>query len=269
MPSLKDAPRPNQLSANDISVTEWLARNRRIRLERDLDRRRKLGDFFKAKRAALDPLTFGLPVHLRRRVAGLRREEVALLAGISVTWYTQIESAASITISPALLGRLADVFRLTQLERAYIFTLGIDEMGIINRIAPQLEVLSGSRIAAPTFAGEIAQVLRAHRTIKTHMYATIVHETFDELEPHLDETRCPIGIWLHDDLALEHRHEPHYSSAARAHAAFHREIERVVRVGTAGRSHDVEGMLVGSSAYVVASSILERTFAAWPSGAAA
>lgn len=238
-------------------------------LERDLDRRRKLGDFLKAKRASLDPLTFGLPVHFRRRVAGLRREEVALLAGISVTWYTQIECAASITISPALLGRLADVLRLTQLERAYLFTLGIDEMGIINAVVPQLEMLTGSRIAAATFDGEIAQVLRAHRTIKTHLYATIVHETFDELEPYLDEARCPIGIWLHDDLAPERRHDPQYSLAASAHAAFHREIEKVVRVGTVGRSIDVETMLVGTSAYVVASGVLERTFAAWPSGAAA
>ncbi len=238
-------------------------------MERDLDRRRKLGDFLKAKRASLDPLTFGLPVHFRRRVAGLRREEVALLAGISVTWYTQIECAASITISPALLGRLADVLRLAQLERAYLFTLGIDEMGIINAVVPQLEMLTGSRIAAATFDGEIAQVLRAHRTIKTHLYATIVHETFDELEPYLDEARCPIGIWLHDDLAPERRHDPQYSLAASAHAAFHREIEKVVRVGTVGRSIDVETMLVGTSAYVVASGVLERTFAAWPSGAAA
>ena len=238
-------------------------------MERDSDRRRKLGDFLKAKRAALDPLQFGLPVHVRRRVAGLRREEVALLAGIGVTWYTQIECGAAITISPALLGRLADVFRLTPLERAYLFTLGIDEMGIINTVVPQLEMLSGSRIAAPTFDGEIAQALRAHRTIKTHLYATIVHETFDELGSYLDEARCPIGIWLHDDLSPEHRHGPHYSLVASAHAEFHREIERVVRVGTAGRSIDVEAMLVGTSTYVVASSVLERTFAAWPTGAAA
>ena len=238
-------------------------------VERDLDRRRKLGDLLKAKRAALDPSQFGLPVRLRRRVAGLRREEVALLAGISVTWYTQIECGASITISPALLGRLADVFRLSPFERAYLFTLGIDEMGVINSLVPQLEMLSGSRINAPTFDAEIAQVLRAHRTIKTHLYATIVHETFDELGAHLDEARCPIGIWLHDDLAPEHRDEPQYSCAARAHAAFHREIEKVVRVATAGRSPDVETMLVGTSAYVIASSVLERTFTSWPSGAAA
>ena len=192
-----------------------------------------------------------------------------MLAGISVTWYTQIECGAPITISPALLGRIAAVFGLAPLERAYLFTLGIDEMGIINTLVPQLEVLSGSRIAAPSFIGEIAQALRAHRTIKTHMYATIVHETFDELEPYLDEARCPIGIWLHDDLAPEHRREPHYSQAARAHAAFHREIEKVVRVGTAGQPFEVERMLVGPSGYVVASNVLERTFAAWPAGAAA
>ncbi len=182
----------------------------------------------KAKRAASDPARFNLPVHRRRRVAGLRREEVALLAGISVTWYTQIESGADITISPALLGRLADVFSLTPLERAYLFTLGIDEMGVINAVAPELHVLCGTRIAADSFSDEIALVRRAHRTIKAQIYSTILHGTLEALRPHLDEERCPIGIWLHDDLACDHRRSNHYTLAARAHGTFHREIENVV-----------------------------------------
>lgn len=236
-------------------------------MERDADRRHRLGDFLKSKRASFHPSQFELPVHYRRRVSGLRREEVALLAGISVTWYTQIECGAPITISPALLGRLADVYRLTAIERAYLFTLGIDEMGIVNTVAPQLEMLSGSRIAGASFADEIALVLRAHRTIKTHIYSTIVHGTLDTLEAHLDEARCPIGIWLHDDLSAARRHGPHYTRASRVHRAFHREIDKVVNVGLAGRAHDVEGLLVGSSRYVAASSVLERTFAHWQQAA--
>ena len=238
-------------------------------LEHEASHRRELGIFLKRKRAATDPGRFGLPVHRRRRVAGLQREEIALLAGISVTWYTQIESGANVTISPALLSRLAGVFSLTPLERAYLFTLGIDEMGVINAVAPELHLLSGSHIAADTLEGEIALVLRAHRTIKTQIYSTILHGTLDALLPHLDEERCPIGIWLHDDLACEQRHSRQYSLAARAHGTFHREIARVVDASLCGDVTVSEQLLVAPSRYALASLELERTFADWPAIAAA
>ncbi len=238
-------------------------------MEHDVSRRSELGAFLKSKRATTDPVRFGLPVHRRRRVSGLRREEVALLAGISVTWYTQIESGADITVSPALLARLAGVFGLTPLERAYLFTLGIDEMGVINAVVPELHLLSGTRISAETLEGEIALVLRAHRTIKTQIYSTILHGTLGDLIPHLDEERCPIGIWLHDDLACEHRHSPQYTHAARAHSTFHREIEKVVHAGLAGDVALTEQLLVAPSRYALASLELERTFANWPTIAAA
>ncbi len=232
-------------------------------MERAVESRRKLGEFLKAKRDSLDPLAFDIPTQRRRRVSGLRREEVALLAGISVTWYTQIECGANITISPALIGRLALVLRLTPVERAYIFTLGIEEMAVINTVLPQLAVLADSRIAADSFDAEIALVLRTHRTIKTQIYSTVVHGTLEALRPHLDESRCPIGIWLHDDLSADIRANPWYSRAARAHAAFHREIEKVVHAGLAGDATTVETSLVTPSRYVAASTILERTFANW------
>ncbi len=232
-------------------------------MERAVESRRKLGEFLKAKRASLDPVAFELPVQRRRRVAGLRREEVALLAGISVTWYTQIECGANITISPALLGRLAIVLRLTPVERAYIFTLGIEEMAVINTVLPELAVLADSRIVAESFEAEIALVLRTHRTIKTQIYSTVVHGTLEALRPQLDESRCPIGIWLHDDLAMEHRCNPWHSRASRAHAAFHREIDKVVHAGLAGDIARVENALVTPGRYVTASTVLERTFASW------
>ncbi|GAC1304135.1 MAG: hypothetical protein NVS2B3_17850 [Vulcanimicrobiaceae bacterium] len=238
-------------------------------MEHEASRRHDLGSFLKGKRAATEPGRFNLPVHRRRRVAGLRREEVALLAGISVTWYTQIESGADITISPALLRRLADVFGLTPLERAYLFTLGIDEMGIVNAVAPELHLLSGSRIACDTFEGEIALALRAHRTIKTQIYSTILHGTLDALVPHLDEERCPIGIWLHDDLACAHRHSAGYSDAARAHGAFHDAIELVVGAGLAGDVARAEQLLVSPSRYALASIELERCLGMWPALVAA
>ncbi len=226
-------------------------------------RRVALGTFLKSKRAQMNPARFSLPIHARRRVSGLRREEVALLAGISVTWYTQIESGAEITISPALLGRLADVFALTALERAYLFTVGIDEMGVVNVVAPELQLFSGAHITGPTFEDEVALVLRAHRTIKTQIYSTILHGTMDALRPHLDEARCPIGIWLHDDLSAPLRRSAYYTRAARIHAAFHREIEKVVHAGLSGDTKLIERLLVTPSRYAVASAVLERAFSDW------
>ncbi|HTB44231.1 MAG TPA: helix-turn-helix domain-containing protein, partial [Acetobacteraceae bacterium] len=53
--------------------------------------RRELGDFVRTQRERLDPAALGLAVGARRRTPGLRREEVALLCGLSTTWYTWIE----------------------------------------------------------------------------------------------------------------------------------------------------------------------------------
>lgn len=60
----------------------------------------------------------------RRRTLGLRREEVAEMAGISPTWYTRLEQGKEVTPSSGALGRIADVLRLAPAERAYLFELG-------------------------------------------------------------------------------------------------------------------------------------------------
>jgi transcriptional regulator with XRE-family HTH domain len=232
-------------------------------LGEDAERRRLLGDFLKRKRSGIAPDAFGLPVTRRRRVAGLRREEVALLAGISVAWYTQLESGAEITVSPAVLRRIAGVLALSPLERAYLFTLAIDGMSVLRDLLPELDVFAGARIAAATFEEEIALVLRAHRNLKTQIYSALVHETLEALLPHLDEARCPIGLWLHDELSPALRGSPQYTRAARIHAAFHREIDKVVSVGLTGERKPVELMLVAPSRYVLASAALERAFSGW------
>jgi transcriptional regulator with XRE-family HTH domain len=227
-------------------------------------RRTRLGAFLRTKRAALAPERFELPVFRRRRVAGLRREELALLAGISTAWYTQLESGAPISVSPALVRRLADILELTPIERAYVFSLAFDELGAVDAVAPELELLANPRIAADSFDDEIALVLRAHRALKIQIYAALVRGTIEELTPYLDEARCPIGLWLHDDLAPAHRREAHYTRAARIHAAFHREIDKVVRTGLAGALNDAERLIVAPGRYVTASAALERAFGSWP-----
>jgi transcriptional regulator with XRE-family HTH domain len=77
--------------------------------------------FLKARRAALDPAELGLPSGVtRRRVNGLRREEVAQLAGISVDYYTRIEQGRAPAISDSVLDAIARALRLTEHEHEYL-----------------------------------------------------------------------------------------------------------------------------------------------------
>lgn len=85
--------------------------------------RRLLGDFLRDRRQRLDPVQLGLPLGSRRRTRGLRREEVAMLSGISATWYTWMEQGREIAVSPHALARLATALSLSRAERAYLFQL--------------------------------------------------------------------------------------------------------------------------------------------------
>ncbi len=92
------------------------------------ERRRQLAAFLRTCRENLQPQDIGVPAgRTRRRTKGLRREEVADLAGISVTWYTWIEQARDITFSTNALQRLADALQLHPTEREYLFTLAAPE----------------------------------------------------------------------------------------------------------------------------------------------
>ncbi|HTW50882.1 MAG TPA: helix-turn-helix transcriptional regulator, partial [Stellaceae bacterium] len=89
-----------------------------------LERRRELADFVRAQRERVAPAAVGLPAAARRRrTPGLRREEVAELAGLSTTWYTWIEQAREVSVSPSALARLAQALRLDGAQRAYLFEL--------------------------------------------------------------------------------------------------------------------------------------------------
>jgi len=85
--------------------------------------RKELGEFLQAARSRLAPEAFGFAAGSRRRTLGLRREEVAHLAGISATWYTWIEQGRPVNVSADALERLAQTLRLTRSERAYAFEL--------------------------------------------------------------------------------------------------------------------------------------------------
>lgn len=82
-----------------------------------------LGNFLRSQREKTSPEKLGLPIASRRRTTGLRREEVALLSGISTTWYTWIEQGREIVVSAQTLANIAATLQMKPVERAYLFRL--------------------------------------------------------------------------------------------------------------------------------------------------
>ncbi len=82
-----------------------------------------LGDFIRRHREKVTPQQAGLSIQGRRRTQGLRREELALLCGISNTWVTWIEQGRPVQPSTAVLDRLSQTLQLSVAERAYLFDL--------------------------------------------------------------------------------------------------------------------------------------------------
>jgi transcriptional regulator with XRE-family HTH domain len=85
--------------------------------------RQELSEFLRSRRERLDPATVGLPSGGRRRTPGLRREEVAALAGVGLTWYTWLEQGREISVSADFLDSLARVLKLDAAERRYLYLL--------------------------------------------------------------------------------------------------------------------------------------------------
>jgi transcriptional regulator with XRE-family HTH domain len=90
-------------------------------------RREELAGFLRARREGLRPEDVGLPGGGRRRTPGLRREELATLAGVGTTWYTWLEQGRDVQASLGVLEALAQALRLTPAERAHVIRLGRGE----------------------------------------------------------------------------------------------------------------------------------------------
>lgn len=85
--------------------------------------RSELAEFLRARRERLSPAEVGLPAGRRRRTPGLRREEVAALAGVGLSWYTWLEQGRQIGVSADFLDNLARVLKLDAAERRHLFLL--------------------------------------------------------------------------------------------------------------------------------------------------
>lgn len=92
--------------------------------------RRELGKFLKSRRSRLTPEQFGLPIGPRRKVPGLRREELAQIAGIGLTWYTWLEQGKNIQVSTQVLERLVTVMQLNAEERNHLYKLALGQLPV-------------------------------------------------------------------------------------------------------------------------------------------
>jgi len=128
------------------------------------EKRDELAAFLRSRRERITPEDVGLPGGHRRRTAGLRREEVAQLAGVGVTWYTWLEQGRPIRASVQVLDAVARTLRLDPVERQHLFRLAE-----IPDPAP----------AGP--AGQLSPEVRAILDQLVPMPANVVTERFDIL----------------------------------------------------------------------------------------
>jgi transcriptional regulator with XRE-family HTH domain len=144
------------------------------------ERRHRLGSFLRAKRqrrtAERDA---GRAASSVRRVPGLRREEIAALAGISLTWYTRLEQGKAVSASADTLARIADVLKLDIAERKYLFGLAARIDPSPSRTTPQIAtpqslLTTVQSIATPAYLLDGAWTLCAWNAATAKVFTNLV-----------------------------------------------------------------------------------------------
>ncbi|WP_130345440.1 helix-turn-helix transcriptional regulator [Herbihabitans rhizosphaerae] len=144
--------------------------------------RRELADFLRSRRERVRPSDIGLPVGRRRRTPGLRREEVAALATISVDYYTRLEQARGPRPSRQVLGALGRALRLSDDERAYLFRLAGEQPEPLN--GPPSTVRHGVLHLLERLDDTPAMVIDAkHEVIAWNRLAAALIADFGSLPP--------------------------------------------------------------------------------------
>jgi transcriptional regulator with XRE-family HTH domain len=141
--------------------------------------RKELGEFLRARRAEMTPEDVGLKPYGRRRVAGLRREELAMLAGVSVGYYTRIEQGQPKDPSPEVLLAIANALRLVPSEREYLLALAAPQASKVREYEP--EVVSDALAGLLMSLGDVAGVVLGRR-LDLLAWTPLAH---DLLAPHL------------------------------------------------------------------------------------
>lgn len=120
----------------------------------DSRRRSELARFLKLRRKAVPPSAVGLPSGNRRRTAGLRREEVAILAGVSPTWYTYLEQGRKINPSGEVIESLSRVLKLGPDSRRYLFQLALGRPPVDLDSGSQVDLTDIQRVIAAVGSGD-------------------------------------------------------------------------------------------------------------------
>ncbi|ATO49412.1 helix-turn-helix transcriptional regulator [Brevibacillus laterosporus] len=103
-----------------------------------------LSTFLKNQRAKISPESVGLVAGVRRRTPGLRREEVAQLAGVSTTWYTWLEQGRDITVSKSVVDAIATALQLTVDEQKYLHSLALGAGAVLSKRTEEITEITPS-----------------------------------------------------------------------------------------------------------------------------
>jgi transcriptional regulator with XRE-family HTH domain len=211
------------------------------------DRRVEIATFLRARRARLRPEQVGMPAGSRRRTPGLRREEVAALAGVSTEWYKWLEQARDVRASENALRRIATALRLEPGESQHLLTLsgyGRDAVAngqprtpvmspYLQRLIDQLEscpawvfgerwdILAWNRAANIIF-GDLAEMDGIVRNAQYQMFlGSRLRQTLVDWEAHARDCVARLRVvharnvedpWFNELVELLHRRSPEFAA---------------------------------------------------------
>jgi transcriptional regulator with XRE-family HTH domain len=139
-------------------------------------RLRELKEFLRSRRSKLKPEKIGLPFDGRRRSPGIRREELAWLAGISVSWYTWLEQGRPVRVSSAALARIARALRLSPSDEAYFFSLAAEqkrkpvESGSPSAVGDDLQAALHAMDTVPVFVSTQMMDVVAYNDLANNIF---------------------------------------------------------------------------------------------------
>ncbi|MGN7469840.1 helix-turn-helix transcriptional regulator [Brevibacillus sp. SAFN-007a] len=148
-----------------------------------------LSSFLKAHRAKILPQSVGLAPGTRRRTPGLRREEVAQLAGVSSTWYTWLEQGRDIKVSPSVLDAVSTALQLTVDERKYLYALALESGPGVGtglqkeeppQISPALERILHELRSCPTIVSDRRLHIVGWNSAAAHVFLDFEQIPYEE-----------------------------------------------------------------------------------------
>jgi transcriptional regulator with XRE-family HTH domain len=193
--------------------------------EDDSKRRAELRAFLMSRRARLRPADVGLPETARRRTPGLRREEVAQLAGLSTEWYTMFEMAKDTGVSHRTIEAVATALRLTPAEQKHLFQLATGALPAYSRdqdvdptlrdvldgyhagpamlLSVRMDVVAANRLAVAIF-GDLAAAAGFEKNWLWYLYQN--HHIIGEWESQARELTATFRATM-----CEHANDPDYT----------------------------------------------------------